>query len=191
MESAYRYGQIRDTNATGGNPESGVSKAYDLHDSNQNIAHKSVMMQSGENMIHKLLADIHGEVTAQYPTEFDIKTMNEELAETMEVMKADLGSITYAREKAFNLIQKDLQNVDPKLLKAIKAELDNVDPALSVEDTVKLIQTNVLGADQVLKKYAPELTDQQIKDRVIETKDINLKAEEQAPPTPSIEELIG
>ena len=191
IQSAYRYAQIRDTNATGGNPESGVSKAYDLHDSNQNIAHKSINMETGENMIHRLLEPFNGEVIAQYPREFDIKTLNEELAETMEVMKADLGSITYAREKAFNLIQKDLQKAEPKLLERIKEELDNVDPSLSVEDTVKLIQLNVLGADQVLKKYAPELTDQQIKDRVVETKEINVSPGEQTPPTPSIEELIG
>ena len=62
-------------------PESGIAKGYDFHDSNQNIAQKSKNMESAENRIHELLKPFHGEIKATWPDSFDIKTLNEELME--------------------------------------------------------------------------------------------------------------
>ena len=128
VEAAYRFAMIRDNSSIEKKGvESGVSKAYDLHDSNQNIAQKAKNCESAENNIHKLLEPFYGKVVASYPTDFDIKSLNEELEQGLAFLKANLGSITYEKHKKLKLIARDLENTDPELLMQIKSEIDNND----------------------------------------------------------------
>jgi hypothetical protein len=170
-----------------------VAKAYDIHDSQQNIAQKSSNMESGENRIHKLLEPFHGEMSAEYPTEFDIKTLNEELEESLGFLKADFGSVTYNREKVLKLIQRDLESADPEMLKKIRDEINEVNPALSFEQRMTLLRENLydtyrmmLSVDPALKNLKPEEVKTQFQE--------NLKLKQQKEgikPEPTLQELIS
>jgi len=191
ISSAYQAAMIRGDNyMQQKQAESGVAKAYDLHDSNQNIAQKSKNIESTENEIHRLLKDYYGEVKATYPISFDIKTLNEELTEMIEVFKADIGSITYAREKAKKFVQKDFENINPELLRKIYDELDATNPSLSIDDKILLLQNNIRGVDQLIKEQNPDLSDQKIKERIEENKMQREEKKEEVIPEPTLQDLI-
>lgn len=195
VDAAYRFAMIRgDSYVTQDQTaQSGVAKAYDIHDSQQNIAQKSINLQSCENQIHKLLEPFHGEMSAEYPTEFDIKTLNEELDESLGFLKADFGSVTYNREKTLKLIQRDLQDADPELIQKIRDEINEVNPGLNFEQRMRLLQENLidtfrfmLSVDPALKNLKPE----QVKTQFQE----NLKLKQQKEgikPEPTLQELIS
>jgi len=195
VDSAYRFAMIRgDSYASEDqSAQSGVAKAYDLHDSQQNIAQKSLNCQAGENRLHKLLEPFHGEMTATYPTEFDIKTLNEELEESLGFLKADFGSVTYNREKTLKLIQRDLEGADPELIKKIRDEIEEVNPGLSFEQRMRLLQENLydtfrfmLSVDPELKNLKPEEVKNQFQENM------KLKQEKAGiKPEPTLQELIG
>ena len=194
IDSAYRHAMIRgDSYVTEDQTaESGVAKAYDLHDSQQNIAQKSRNMESGENRIHELLKEYHGEITAEYPTEFDIKTINEELAESLEFFKADFGSVSYNRHRAMKLIERDLQNADPELLKKIRDEIDEVNPGLSFEQRMRLLQESLYDTYRFMLSVDPELKnlkEDQVKEQF--QKNVEMKQKKEGiKPEPTLKELI-
>lgn len=195
VDSAYRFAMIRGDSYVNEEQtaQSGVAKAYDIHDSQQNIAQKSSNMESGENKIHKLLESFHGEMSAEYPTEFDIKTLNEELEESLGFLKADFGSVTYNREKVLKLIQRDLKSADPEMLKKIRDEINEVNPALSFEQRMTLLRENLYDTYRMMLSVDPELKN--LKPEEVKTQfQENLKLKQQKEgikPEPSLQELIG
>ena len=193
IESAYRHALIRGDNYVQEKTEqSGVAKAYDLHDSNQNIAQKSRNMESGENRLHKFLEKFHGEITAEYPTEFDIKTLNEELAESLEFFKADFGSVSYNRHRAMKLIERDLQDADPKLLKTIHDEIQDVNPGLSFEQRNTLWQEALFDTVKFMQSIDPEMKTMKPEDVKAKFRE-NVEMKQQksgVKPEPTLKELI-
>jgi len=191
FDTAFRFGMIRGDNfVEQNNPESGVSKAYDLHDTNQNISQKSINMESGENKLHDMLKDLHGEIKATYPREFDIKTINEELEEALNFMKADFGSVTYAREKAKRIIERDLENVDSELIKQIKTEIENVNPELDFEKRMKLLEKALYNTLEFMQSIDPKLKPDEAKKKFQD----NLLLQQQkegVKPEPLLQELIA
>jgi len=191
IDSAYRHAMVRgDAYMTEQSvAESGVSKAYDLHDSNQNIAQKSQNMEDGENQIHKLLKPFHGEIKAEWPLEFDIKTMNEELAEAIEIFKAKLGSPTYAREKAFDLIARDFKNATPEMLEKIRTELENVNPELDFNERMMLFEKGLYDTVKMMRSIDTESTPEQLQAQFNENVK-KLQEKEGIMPEPSLKELM-
>jgi hypothetical protein len=117
----YEEAKIRDTIEP--KAESGIAKAYDLHDMNQNISQKSKNMESGENKIYKLLEDYFGEnIVVEWPTEFDIRTINEELAEAATIKNINIPSETFTKEYFKGLAQRLIK--DEKILRKIFSEID-------------------------------------------------------------------
>jgi hypothetical protein len=159
VDSAYRFAMIRGDSYVNKDQtaQSGVAKAYDIHDSQQNIAQKSINMESGENRLHKFLEQFHGKISAEYPTEFDIKTLNEELKENLAFLKADFGSVTYNREKTLKLIARDLQNADPELLRKIRDEINEVNPGLNFDQRMELLKENLIDTFRFMLSIDPEL----------------------------------
>ena len=188
--SSFKYAMVRGDNymeAQG--PESGVAKAYDYHDSNQNIAQKSKNMESGENQIHELLEPFHGEVEADWPMEFDIKSLNEEMQEAIELFKADIGSPSYHRYRAQKLVEKDLEGADPEILKQIFAELDNVDPAISVEEKLQMFDKGLIEPlMQTMSGFKFDMTDE-VRARIADAKQVTNPKEEK-PAVPTLKELM-
>ena len=192
VDSAYKHGMVRGDNyVTKQTDQSGVSKAYDLHDSNQNIAQKSKNMEAGENNIHRLLKDFHGEVNAIYPYNFDIKTLNEELKETLDIFKADMGSVTYARSKAMSLVNRDLENADPELLKKIKSELETANPALDFEQRIEGMKNLIFSVEDIIKQENPDRKESDIKTQIERGLELKKAAEGDEPrePEPTLQEL--
>jgi len=192
VDSAYYHAMIRGDNYMSERTEqSGIAKAYDLHDSNQNIAQKAKNMETAENNVHRLLKPFHGEVIAEYPNNFDIKTINEELKEMLDIFKADMGSVTYARAKAMTLVERDLENADPELLKKIKSEIEIANPALDFGQRLEGIKNLIFSVEDIIKQENPGRKESDVKkqiERGLELKKA-VEGEEPKKPEPTLGEL--
>jgi len=159
IQEIYRQALVRDTSVEIGQAESGISKAFDFHDSQQNIARKSQNMEMFEIELTQLAMKWLGkdvkadELGVKWPQEFDIKTINEEIMDAIEIFKSDLGSITLNRQIAKTLVPKLVQ--DDNLIKTIGDELDATDPGLDLKDRMEMVRMNAISILDVVRTQNP------------------------------------
>jgi hypothetical protein len=179
----YRHAVVRDTTATAA-AESGISKAYDFHHSNQNIASKSKSMEEAEAQLkyyHYLwleggnidkAKDRADKITRRYPQEFDVKTINEEIEEVIRILKEDLGSRTLNQSLVKNNIVKRMFK-DEKMRSRIFAEIEKVDPGLNHEERMKRVEMNIMNIVDEIMIQDPDLSEDQALEKMEENIKIN------------------
>lgn len=184
----FRHGVVRDTTAViGGSAESGISKAYDFHHSNQNIASKAKSMEEAEVEVKyfvylwlnggdqkKALAAAE-KITRRYPQEFDVKTVNEEIEEVISILEKDLGSRTLNQKLVVDNIVRRMFK-DEKTRTKIIGELEKVDPGLNHEERMERVEKGIMSLVDEIKIQDPDLSDKEAVKKLMENLAINTKA---------------
>lgn len=76
--------------------QSGVSKAWDFNQTNSALSKKASNMEDGEMKLWSMFAKWEGkdfDGSVQYPTEFSVKSLNEDLDEAEKMLKLNIGKI--------------------------------------------------------------------------------------------------
>jgi hypothetical protein len=145
--------------------ESGTAKFIDSADEMANLLEKAQQMENIENAIVRLAMMWEkdtSEFTITYNKIFDIKSINEQIAEIVEIFKQDLGSLSFNKEIVKRLMFNMLGHVSEDLKKKIDSDLEfTIDPGLNIEDIGTLIQTGIVNAVQMVRKYNPEYRDKE------------------------------
>jgi hypothetical protein len=179
VQEIYRLSVVRDTTVVQGAAESGISKAYDFHDAQQNMARKSKNMEEFEKEIMRytglwLGSEVNKEeLEITWPDEFDVKTLNEEIAEITEIFKSDIGSVTLNRELAKGVVSKMFS--DEKMVQKIHDELDKVDPGLSFEEQRVLVEKAAMSTLDWMRRFRPDASDEELQTKFDENIEINKK----------------
>jgi hypothetical protein len=75
-------------------PESGVAKAYDFHDANQNLARKAQNLEQGERRMVEVFFKWIGaepDYAVHYPRDFDVRDLASEIADAARLIELDMG----------------------------------------------------------------------------------------------------
>ena len=164
IQEIYRQAIVRDASVVMGQAESGISKAFDFHDSQQNIARKSKNMEAFETEFVRVAMKWKGKEDfkhiVKWPVEFDIKTINEEIMETKELFESDMGSKTLNQEIMKSKVPRLVQ--DDNLIEKINAEIDKTDPALSIQDRMALVKINGISILDLISYHNPDATDDEL-----------------------------
>ncbi len=183
----YRHALVRDTTVTTGAAESGISKAYDFHNSNQNIASKAKSMQEAEDEIRFFFylwleggkvdkaKERAVKINRRYPQEFDVKTINEMIEETISILKEDLGSRTMNQK----LVQNNIVNrifKDEKTRKDIFDEIARVDPGLNHQERLERVAIDIMSRIDEIMIQNPDFSDDQAMEKYLENIEINKKS---------------
>lgn len=106
--------------------ESGVSKAYDFDKLNKMLASRAGNLEQAEIHINKIFSkwtDIQADVEVEYPDEFDVKSLSDEVALAQELALLDVSE-TFTKEIMKAVALKALPKADKKTIDTIFNEID-------------------------------------------------------------------
>lgn len=107
--------------------QSGTAKAYDFDKLNKMLATKADNLEQLENYLFDLFGKWMGqdniEVEVDYPDEFDVKTLMDELAEAQELFLIDVSK-TFNKELKKNIAAKAMPKLDSKKMQVIIDEIE-------------------------------------------------------------------
>lgn len=142
--------------------ESGVAKFIDSSDELSNLVDKAEGMEILEQQMTEIAARWerirNPEFTVSYSKSFDVKTVNEQIADMVALFKEDLHAPSAAREMVKRVIRKMLGNVDKSVWTKIEEEIEaSVDPALSLDDILKVIAAGGIDPVMLVQRYDPSI----------------------------------
>lgn len=109
--------------------QSGVSKAWDFNETNSALSDKALNLEDAELRIWQQYAIIVGqnkfEGSVQYPNEFSVSSLMEDLNEAEKAARVQLGE-TFMKEVKKAIHKKKFPRADEKLLVQMEKELDVV-----------------------------------------------------------------
>lgn len=103
--------------------QSGISKQWDFHQTNQMLADIADSLENGENQIWDIrskMLNAQEVISASYPNEFDVKGFMQEMEEALQVEEVAI-SPTFTAEH----MKKTVRRVDDKLTDDQLIEIDN------------------------------------------------------------------
>jgi hypothetical protein len=112
--------------------QSGVSKAWDFNETNSGLASKAANLEDGESKIWKQVARWRGKKEwdgyVKYPNDFNVKSLNEDLAELEAEARLNLGNL-YMIEVKKAIVKKKFprmpEEIVNKMIKEIEAGVVN------------------------------------------------------------------
>jgi hypothetical protein len=107
-------------------PQSGASKAYDLDELNKMLKAKSANLEKLEKWVVGMFGrwmDISIECDVQYPQEFDLRSLADDLVLASELVLLDIGP-TFNTEVLREVAAKVLDRTEPSTLQKIFAEIE-------------------------------------------------------------------
>lgn len=141
--------------------QSGVSKAWDFNETNSALSKKASNLNDGEEKLWQIFARWEGKEfdgSIEYPDEFSIQSLNEDLDEAEKMFKLELGA-GVNKEIKEAIIKKKFprmpQDDIDKLVKSMESGEDNKKP-LSLTDKLNLFNRggNNTGIKMVSGKTA-------------------------------------
>ena len=106
--------------------ESGLSKQYDFHETNQSLADKADNLENAEIKCHKIRArwmDKEWDGIIDYPEDFDIRQINAELEEALKVKMYGFPA-SFQKEYDRSLYRKLLPKLQKELIAKIDEDID-------------------------------------------------------------------
>ncbi len=106
--------------------QSGVAKAWDFHETNQSLAEKADNLEEAERRMWDLWCRWQGlesDFVIDYPEEFDVRTINEEIEEALKLDTLRL-SPTFKAEFKKKLVRRLDDKIPPELMQRIDEEID-------------------------------------------------------------------
>jgi len=107
-------------------PQSGASKAYDIDELNKMLKAKSANLEKLEKWVVGMFGrwmDISIECDVQYPQEFDLRSLADDLVLASELVLLDIGP-TFNTEVLREVAAKVLDRTEPSTLQKIFAEIE-------------------------------------------------------------------
>lgn len=131
--------------------QSGVSKAWDFNQTNSALSKKASNLEDGEMKLWQLFArwvdkDFTGSI--QYPNEFSIQSLNEDLDEAEKLMKIQLGN-EFNKEIKKGIIKKKFPRMNEKDLNKLIKDMESKE-----ETPVKSESSRLLDRIPLLRKTA-------------------------------------
>jgi hypothetical protein len=166
--------------------ESGIAKFIDSSDELSNLIEKAENMERVEREMTDLAAAWQGieehKTTISYSKNYDVKSVNEQIAEMVTLFKEDLHSPEFAKEMVKRVQRKMLGNVDERTWQNIENEVNaSIDPSLSLDDIELLIRIGALDPVRIAQRYNPGMGDEEALRFVAE----NLKRMRAVEPAPA------
>jgi len=99
--------------------QSGVSKAWDFNQTNSALSKKASNLEDGEMKLWSIFAKFEGKEfdgSIQYPNEFSIQSLNEDLEEAEKIMRLNLGTL-FNQEIKQAIIKKKFPRMGDKDIK--------------------------------------------------------------------------
>jgi hypothetical protein len=130
--------------------QSGVSKAFDFHETNSALAKKASMLEDAETGIWKIVSLWEGKEFdgyVKYPSDFSITSLMEDLSEAEQIAKMNLGKMVLLETKKA-IIKKKFPRLPDEEIEKMYEDLEgqiNIDetnnkPRLSIFDRLNLNQ---------------------------------------------------
>jgi len=119
---------LQSETGTESNTQSGVAKAFDFDKLNKLLANKADNLEQAEWEVYSIGAKWMGitgdvDVLVDYPEEFDVKTLADEIKVAQELALLDI-SVTFTKEINKLIVQKAIPKAEDKTIKDIYAEID-------------------------------------------------------------------
>ena len=105
---------------------SGVAKSYDFDKLNKLLATKADSLEQGEKEIYEIATkwmNISAEIEVEYPDEFDVKSLTDEIAVAQELALLNISS-TFMQEIHKNIAHKALPKVETETMTKITEEIE-------------------------------------------------------------------
>lgn len=117
--------------------QSGVSKAFDFQETNSSLSRKANNLNDGELKMWKVFSLWEGKEfdgVIEYPDEFSVQAVNDDIAEAIEMNKLKIGNLARIEvNKA--IIQKKFPRMDDieieKIIKDMEAEVNKPEPGVN------------------------------------------------------------
>jgi hypothetical protein len=106
--------------------QSGVSKAWDFNETNQALSEKALNMQDAENKLWRIFAAWEGKEfdgSIQYPNEFSVESLNDDLDMAEKELKLNLGK-TFNIEIKKAIVKKKFPRMDEKDIAEMVQEIE-------------------------------------------------------------------
>ncbi|MHC4660196.1 MAG: hypothetical protein ACYS8W_00780 [Planctomycetota bacterium] len=128
IEEIYRLARIEYAGSHPRVAQSGFAKAIDFHDTNNMLAKKAAHLEAAERAISDLFFRWTGEKSGAqitYPREFNVKALNDEIAEAVQVLSLSISPV-FDRQVKRRLAARFLPNLDESEKKKIENEINNI-----------------------------------------------------------------
>lgn len=121
--------------------KSGIAHKYEFHESNSAFAKIAANMEDAERKIIRLFyqwqkkpggGDVQVPVTVEYPRDFNLKTVGEEIEEALSALQVNIGP-TFEAELKKRIAAGMLPSVDADVWKQIEEEIESAPPRDTVE----------------------------------------------------------
>jgi hypothetical protein len=121
--------------------QSGVSKAWDFNQTNSALSKKAGNLEDGEMKLWQIFAkwlDNDFEGSIQYPNEFSIQSLNEDLDEAEKIMRLNLGSEFNKKIKS-SIIKKKFPRMSDEDIKKLIEEMETQEDTMGKGESGRLI----------------------------------------------------
>lgn len=123
--------------------QSGVSKAFDFQQTNSSLSRKAANLNDAERKVWEMMARWEGkewEGQLQYPDEFSVQAVNDDIEEALEMKKLNLGKLA-VKEVNKAILQKKFPRLPDDELQAMigdmEAEVDKGEVGKTLFDRLK------------------------------------------------------
>lgn len=107
--------------------QSGISKAFDFHETNSALSKKASNLNDAELKIWGLFAKWEGkgdfEGSVEYPDDFSVSSVNDDIKEALELIKLDIGKIAI-KETNKAILQKKFPRLPEEELNVMIADME-------------------------------------------------------------------
>lgn len=107
---------------------SGISKAYDFQKLNKLLANKADNLEEAEERIYDVfkawMGNMKAEVVIEYPEDFDVKNLADEIAEAQQLMLLQISE-TFKKEIDKQVVLKALPKAEQDVMEKIMKEIED------------------------------------------------------------------
>jgi hypothetical protein len=121
--------------------QSGVSKAWDFNQTNSALSKKAGNLEDGEMKLWQIFArwlGIKFDGVIEYPHEFSIQSLNNDLDEAEKMMKFNLG-VEFNKEIKSAIIQKKFPRIDKKKLDVLITDMEAKEDMAATSESGNLL----------------------------------------------------
>lgn len=153
IQEIYRHSTLRDKSIERKDPASGISKAYDIHETVQTLSSKVNVIEDAENRINAMLNKKHNvnydkdKKLTRYPKEYDVEEINESLSIVTEVFKLNISE-KLNQMRAVKLAKKLIPNAEEEDIKKVVSEIESGNPAERMDLFERVEREAVLRNEQ-------------------------------------------
>ena len=151
-----RLAKLQEKDGAGAD-KSGVAWRYEFHESNATFAQIAHSLEEAEEQLVDLFYRWQGvkapEVSIEYPSDFNIRAMNEEIDETLSLLAMQI-SPTFDKELKRRMVDSALPSISSETKQSIFEEIDEEPDAQSVQREMLSLRSKI-GNETITTALTP------------------------------------